>query len=155
MPQVSAPSSGMLQLGMQQGSEFQKQILQDGEVTRGEYESAFGATVSCMRNQGLQVLGPDWASSETRLGYSVADSAGSAGVQDACEQEYLIWVSAVWDEQQKPTGEEAERIRREYVACLQDHGIVLPDDASVDEANAVAATAPNGAGDECIAQFAY
>ncbi len=160
-PRAVEPSDGrrteelaaLLEAVSRSGSGFQREILADGKVSRSEYERAFDAAVSCMRQQGLEVAGPHPVMGDRYLLYTVRDAPGSDSIQATCDDEYLDFVRQVWTYQQTPTGEEADRIRVEYVRCLQAQGLDVPDDATLDEIDGVALDHPGSGVDACVERY--
>jgi hypothetical protein len=145
--------SQMAQLGMRDGSEFQQTILEDGKVSYAEYEQAYDATVSCMRDAGLVVVGPFAIMANRYLTYTVRDGAGVDSAMVGCEERYLDYVGAVWSEQQLPTGEEAERVLDDYIDCLQGLGLEVPKDASLQDVEDVAGAANGDTAYPCIERY--
>lgn len=145
--------SQMAQLGMRDGSQFQQTILEDGKVSYAEYERAYDAAVSCMRDAGLVVVGPLSIMAGRYLTYSVRDGEGADRAMVSCEEQHLDYVGAVWSEQQLPTGEEAERVRDDYADCLRSLGVDVPRDASLQDIEDLAGAAEGDTAYPCIERY--
>lgn len=136
----------------------QREALEDLETTFSEYERAYLQTVECIRDQGLDVVGPYTENNGRYLSYGFggADPNGDA----ACRREYLGYIDQLWIDGQVPTGREAERIRDEYEACIRDAGLIPQDDfalAQLDRFVAESSHRPewisNPSLDACVRQF--
>jgi hypothetical protein len=143
----------MVELALKDGSDFQRDILEDGEVTSAEYERAYSATVGCMRDAGLEVIGPYAIMADRYLTYSVRDAPGSDDAMIACEEQYLEFVGAVWSEQQTPSGAEAIRVLNAYIECLSSIGIEVPREATLQEVEDAAGEATGSDAYPCIEQY--
>ncbi len=146
-------------------SAFQREILADGVVTRPEYERAFDAAISCMRDEGVVVSDPLPQNAGRFLSYVVSlgrqQGDGNPGeslvpsesIQESCERRYLLGIVDVWNQQQTPSGREAEGMRRDYVACLQARGISVSDEATVDSIESSDEFVSDPRARPCIAQY--
>ncbi len=112
-------------------SEFQRQILADGEVTFAEMERAALAYAECMREAGLQV---DTTYREDISAYQYTFTAPSPeGFDDLvesadarCRPRYLIEVERAWADQAGPTREEETQFYEAIRQCLVDRGHAVP-----------------------------
>ena len=131
-------------------SEEQLAILDDGEVTFEEYESAVARSLACMEDAGIAVQGPRKVEDRgfTELNYS--HSASSPGrtdeetlaVSDACLHEHSMIVELIY--QTSPTAVESqdelfEQTRESTITCVNEHGGDLDSDATRDEVQRSAA----------------
>ncbi|MCB1247049.1 MAG: hypothetical protein KDB69_07285 [Acidimicrobiia bacterium] len=55
---ASGSPSTSLNIGSEEISDYQREVLEDGVVTFSEYESAVLATMSCIEDNGFGVRGP-------------------------------------------------------------------------------------------------
>lgn len=122
-----AELGGLHEAAVAGGFEFQAEILSDGLVSYAEYEAAVFATISCLREQGLRVLGPT-ESSDGLLAYSYGgaetkeESDAQVVIGDECESRYLNYVSGGYKILHAPSAEEMQQRRLEYAECLHDRG---------------------------------
>lgn len=117
-------------------TEFQRRLLQDGDLTREEYEDAVFATVQCIADHGFVVAGPTYdnvghlvyqfGTKDTALGgqYSV--------VSDSCASQYSRDVSVVWStvlrfNNPPPTNEQMAQAQSDLVACLVSNHVEVAD----------------------------
>ncbi|MCL4241150.1 MAG: hypothetical protein KJ048_07325 [Dehalococcoidia bacterium] len=115
---------------LRSASEYQREILADGVVTFEEYETSVLATVTCLRESGLEIrTGPELDASGRRYTYSYT-GGGDAGRQSelfwGCYREYGDKVDTAWAYQTTPTEQERQAQRRFLTACLQDRGVAVP-----------------------------
>jgi len=114
------------------GLDFQADLLADGVIDYQEYEKAVLATISCLRDQGFDVIGPVPASGG-ELDYSYGGAStleeserqGAVGVD--CEETYLNYVAAAYASVIAPSAEERQERLVSYAQCLRDAGVDLPD----------------------------
>ncbi len=112
-------------------SQFQQNVLADGEVSFAEYEQAIDAAIGCMRDQGSTVIGPTPIMDGRYINYCVQLAPGVDADIELCETEFLSFVLPVWSLQQVPSGDEAERVRDEYSACVREAGLDVPEGATL------------------------
>lgn len=103
-------------------SDFQSEILVDGEVSRTEYERAVFATVNCLTDAGVATAGPMWTQDGRYLLYTFTSGENGAAVvaNDRCSNEYLSEVQPAYAQQVEPS-EEAVSM---YATCLRSQGVV-------------------------------
>jgi hypothetical protein len=128
-----------------QTTDFQRELLRDGELTFAEYEQAVLAALVCMEDAGLDVEGPfprdgderfiDFRyGGEAQAGEDAESHAGRVNeIGFACMQEYLTDVSRIWESQHLLTPEERELQRGHVIQCLRDGGLEVAVDASIEE----------------------
>lgn len=75
-------------------SASQRDDLEDGQITRAEYESAFDRFAQCMTEAGYPVIGID--RSETVIRYSTSSAATEAGVEAVCYDSEFAKTDEVW-----------------------------------------------------------
>jgi hypothetical protein len=124
-------------------SEFQAEIVADGEVTFTEYERSVLATLACARDRGLETFGPDLEPDGLTYGYGYrgVDSEGNIlpdavvlGRFDICYAEYGELVDSVWAAQNAESfGDAPRRVKDAYLACLAEHGIDLDPESHITE----------------------
>ncbi len=129
--------------------EYQSGILADGEVTFAEYEQAVLATVECLRDRGVEVVGPYRESDAGRYGGSLfvigprdlsrfylwdLRSPTLEGIEEAeaaneeCRREYFDWVEIVYADSNEPTQAEWADWYRRLQTCLEANGVEVPAD---------------------------
>lgn len=120
-------------------SEFQAALIEDGEVTPAEYEQALLAWQACVAEAGA-TPGEIYAIGNEELTFdfeiTAANENAMQDIQDAadlCLPEYFTEVSTVWAFQQLLTPAERSRMEPDVVECLQDAGFDLDDDADLDD----------------------
>jgi hypothetical protein len=123
-------------------TEFQRGILADGVVRFAEYERATLATISCIKEAGMEVTGPYPRSADKRfLEFNYGMPASAADTSDArvmgigqeCEREYRVDVARVWEYQHLLTPEQREDMRQSVIGCLNDGALAIDENASVKE----------------------
>lgn len=117
-------------------SEFQAEILEDGEVTFEEYERSVLATLACAKEAGLEVMGPDLDPDGIRYDYLYrgVDANGDLlpdsvvlGRFDGCYARYGERVDSVYFAQHVESfGDAPIEIKEAYADCLAGHGIDIP-----------------------------
>lgn len=129
---------------------FQEKLLQDGDLTRDEYESAVFATVQCIADNGFIVTGPEY-DNQGYLVFQFGTRATALGgqyslVSDSCASQYSRDVSVVWSAVLKanaplPSADAISHARSEWAACLVSSGVkgLGPDSAVLEMYNAVLA----------------
>jgi len=152
-PTGDEDTNSMLEVGLRDGSDFQREILGDGVVSPAEYERAFDAAVSCMRDEGLEVVGPFSVMFDRYLMYTVRDTGDSDSISNRCDDEHLAFVRSVWSVQNTPTGQEAERVRTDYRDCARSKGMDLRDGATYEEIDLAAGEQPGAAILACIERY--
>lgn len=120
-------------------TDFQADLLEDGEVTASEYEKALLAQRACVEEAGA-TPGElyDTGNQERTFDYEVtaADEARLAVVQEAaelCLGEYFVDVGRVWAHQQLLTASERQELQPKVVQCLTNAGVRVPSDADLDK----------------------
>jgi hypothetical protein len=109
----------------------QRALLEDGAVTRTEYESAVLNTARCMDDEGYAT-----AVEELGILLRVVSSDGVASLEEVqrwrdayteCAGIYLRDVESVWQLQHIPTEQEQEENRRAMLECVRGYGIEVED----------------------------
>ncbi len=120
-------------------SEFQKEILSDGEVTIVELEKAALATVQCLEENGVVVSDFSFDSENAEWGMSIvlgvevpddAEMNSLDAIQAECEGEFLIVVWNVFGFQNQPTPEELSLELARTAQCLREKGFEVPEGAT-------------------------
>ncbi|HDL42290.1 MAG TPA: hypothetical protein ENG98_04675 [Actinobacteria bacterium] len=120
-------------------TDFQKEILSDGEVTIDELEKAVLATVQCMGESGVPVTDFEFDSESGEWGMSVA--AGEVprteaelealdAIESRCMNEYSIAVGSVFGFQNQPTPEELSAELARTAQCMREKGFEVPEGAT-------------------------
>lgn len=131
----------MLQLEelLAETTDFQAEIIGDGEVTPAEYEKALLAWQACVGDAGA-TPGEIYAIGNEELTFDFEITAPNEkamqDIQDEanlCLPQYFTEVSAVWAFQKLLTPAERARMEPAVVACLQEAGFDLADDADFDD----------------------
>ena len=114
---------------LERTSDFQREILEDGEVTEADYEAAVLAAVQCIEDQGAEVT--DLEFDETGTGapqwqYVVRYPELELRPEVAeCEATYLMDVQSLWVwHYEMPEVQEREE---GLLECLEERGIEAPD----------------------------
>lgn len=114
-------------------SSFEAGLLTDGHIDFAEYTQAYDAGVSCMREGGLNVDGPNLDSGGRFYDYSVSyDMALDAPVDQLtavdtevdrimseCDREFLDHVEVQWTADSQPTSKEVESAKSDFEQCLR------------------------------------
>jgi hypothetical protein len=143
-------------------TQFQRELLADGEVTFAEYERATLATIDCLESAGLVVEGPhprngvDSRFLEYSYGFDEIPrdqleftNQRMFALGDACEREFRFDVARVWEHQHLLTPEERERQRELLIDCLQAGGVEIADNATDEDVYQVSADPGNAAIQRC------
>lgn len=115
-------------------SDFQRDLLGDGEVTFDEYERAVLAAMQCLRDAGIRTAGPELVDGRFYF-FDFAegdDPARTDQVLAGCEEEYLSEVEPAWGEASR-TPEDEERNDRFYggvADCLRRNGVAIEDSST-------------------------
>lgn len=114
------------------GRAFQDDLLEDGHVTRDEYEAAVTATVDCIREAGLRVDFPsdgeviiDVAVDPAELltfAVHVPDGVHSGDTAARCQAEWSFRVEQAWQDQLTPAEEERRKAVEAALACGRERG---------------------------------
>jgi len=116
----------MAQLAKAAGLQSQFEALEDGEVTRSEYEDAINRVISCSREAGLNVTDtePDW--SGKLLSYGVIISSDPApsdpGIEahDKCYDELAFFVDQAFSLE---TFGDRQNSMADAVECIASFGV--------------------------------
>jgi len=112
-------------------SAFQREMLEDGEVTFDEYERAVLAAMQCLRDAGIRTAGPDLVDGRFYT-FDFAEGDDPARTDDVlagCEEEYLSEVEWAWSEASR-TPQDDERHEQFYggvADCLRRNGVDIED----------------------------
>ncbi|WNM24696.1 hypothetical protein [Demequina capsici] len=127
--------------------------LADGSVTFDEYEQAIRATITCMRDAGIEVDDDqvDYHRPFPEIPYTFAgevegvlDGDQTLAVADGCIETYSQYVDMAY--QTDAAAQEAidayfVQVRDEFIACLEDQGQTVDPDATDDELRQAAVAA--------------
>lgn len=103
-------------------SDFERAVLEDGEITRAEYEEAVERYVSCMADAGVEVGLHEQGGYYT---YSAAAASGFDATHDRCAEGTTLLVAGLYvDQLTNPGAEDYDEL---IVACLIRAGLVDPD----------------------------
>ncbi|MTV27631.1 hypothetical protein FTX61_19760 [Nitriliruptoraceae bacterium ZYF776] len=130
------------------GQAFQDALLEDGRVSRQDYESAVGAAVQCIRDAGFKVEFPaedqqvvvDIAiDPDELLTFSVHVPAGVETGDRVlrCQQTWSMQVEYAWQEQLAPSDQERERAIEAALECGRERGQELTGSEETDAFRAV------------------
>ncbi|VAW07149.1 hypothetical protein MNBD_ACTINO02-3068 [hydrothermal vent metagenome] len=128
-------------------TEFQKEILSDGEVTIDELEKAVLATVQCMEENGVTVSDFSFDSESAEWGMAIvwgtdppddADLDSLDAVENMCATEYSIVVGSVFGFQNRPTPEEFSVELARTAQCMRDRGLEVPDGVTREQLQLIA-----------------
>ncbi len=138
-------------------TDFQKEILSDGEVTIDELEKAVLATVQCMEENGIPITDFSFDSENAEWGMSVAaeeadrtdaELAAFDAIENACTEEYSMAVGSVFGFQNQPTPEELSAELARTAQCMREKGFDVPDGATREAMQNLAGTSRRAYG-EC------
>lgn len=132
-------------------SEFQAEILADGDVDFEEYERSVLATLACLREEGLETFGPTLQPDNTySYGYRgvaedgtlLPDSVVNAKF-DLCYARYGELVDSVWfAKQAEQVFDASQEVKDAYVDCFAAHGVTIPRDLHITDIYRVLAEEP-------------
>ncbi len=109
-------------------SDFERQILADGVVSRAEYEEMFSRFSACMSAAGYTVNLT--ADTYGRYTYSTEGKSGVSEADARCAKGTINPLAALYNDfAANPSGDDPSILR---VACLKRHGIV-PDSYTVEQ----------------------
>lgn len=111
-------------------SEFQEQLLSDGEISREEYQLAMAGMVECLRDAGFEVEGPT-PENASFLSYTVVLDDPELRdrfdqVSDQCHQQFLSEVELGWADANAPSPTEEAALYGRVADCLRDKGLDVP-----------------------------
>ena len=133
-----------LEEALRSSTAFQREVLSDGKLDYAEYESAVLATMSCLRNAGVEIVdGPTRAPGERlnfvfKGGPTREDADRVNDVYQRCYREYQDIVDIVWAQQHQPTEVELNEARQALARCLREAGVAVPDPAASEDLGAIA-----------------
>lgn len=137
----TAPSGERVAAAYQQASsDFELDVLEDGEITSEEYDDAMDRFVECMDEAGVTVSLNDVGGYYT---YQVSDSGGFEAHQSTCREGTVALIEPIYvDSVINPDALEPSDA---IAACLVRHGVV-PEGFTGDDFDEVA-NAPGGLAD--------
>ena len=108
-------------------SAYERRLIDDGDASVADIDQATDAVVACLAEKGFPgaeyTLHLPWD-----YGFDVS-GAGSAAAHQACEEEYLDAVSAMYFDQYGPTDDEIDLAYEYALQCLEDAGVDVPDES--------------------------
>ncbi|CAN7150226.1 hypothetical protein LJR042_000045 [Microbacterium maritypicum] len=121
-------------------TDFQREIIEDGEVTSAELERALLARRDCVIAAGA-VPGEIYESESNEPSFDfevfAANEEELIKIQDeadSCLRDYYAEVGSVWAYQQLLSPEERDKLRPQAVACLDATGLTgLPENATAQD----------------------
>jgi hypothetical protein len=112
-------------------SEFEREVLADGDLLFEEYEEAFLLSERCTTDLGLTIYDRRAPSFIDVGSYGAqASHALDLATEDAvsrCKLDYTTDLSLIWGQIYHPTQGDIEASRREMAKCLNERGAGLPD----------------------------
>lgn len=135
---VAVIPAGQLAAALNDASDYQRAVIEDGQVTFEEYERAVLDTVACYQGNGLQVMSAPYLAGPPREGLILLAGdrymffAGAAGRElsaqeweraQVCDASFSRVVSAMWIGGVGPTLQELEAARAEVAECLLGEGV--------------------------------
>ncbi len=138
-------------------TDFQKEILSDGEVTIDELEKAVLANVQCQEENGVEIR--DFVFDPLGGGYEMSIVWGEArpddsdlesldAIEEKCTIEYSIAVEGMFMFQNQPTPEELSAVLARTAQCMRERGLEVPVDATQQQLQELAVS-DYGAYGEC------
>lgn len=131
-------------------SAFQQELLTDG-VTYPEFERAILATMTCIEDKGISVWGPfpDQGGKSLSFDYGgLPEGASESELQaqdesaNACIEEYMSVVSAVYAQSILPSETELQQRESDRRACAREMGYETPEDMGTDQFYGLVAETP-------------
>lgn len=122
-------SASMADLEM---SAFQREILDDGELTYGEMEYAAESYANCVARQGVSAE-VEFDEQSRSFGYRVYSDTGDVPkVMESeetrlCEQEFISELELFWADQVGPSEAEDQAFYDEVAACMRERGFDVAD----------------------------
>lgn len=114
--------------------------MADGEVTRAEYDAAFGNFAACLQSAGFSFAeGPTLTRFETyyfvlvRPGSTDRDAQAGQLERERCQRENFDAVQFAWSQEHQPSADDRADARRLTAMCLQASGFEVPNDPTQDE----------------------
>jgi hypothetical protein len=111
----------------QQGDELtapQAEVLDDGTVSREEYEQAVRQTIACLRDAGISTTEPEWQGNNLQFAYGGYSSRGDLEPADQayadCYAEYQAKVDRAWHAQFRPAERPDAATGEAYYAVMQE-----------------------------------
>ncbi|MFF2276805.1 hypothetical protein [Agromyces sp. NPDC058126] len=135
----SEPAALNLEGLLDQTSEFQREIIEDGEVSSTEYERAVMAQRDCVIAAGakpseVRTVGNNELTFDYDVTAATEDDVEQINAKaEACLPEFLSEVGQLWAYQELLSPEEREDQRGDVIDCLTTAGVELPEDATSTE----------------------
>ncbi len=108
-------------------SEFQANILNEGELTFSGYEKAMLATTECIREGGHKVADLELLD-ETFYAFSVEGSGPEVdAIVGTCEAEFSGEIQKVWANQNAAEPENESAFYQSVADCLRENGMEISD----------------------------
>ncbi len=119
---------------------FQRDLLEDGEISFADYEAAVFGFAQCVEESGLEFgEQPMYNAATRKFEYSILTGttmdearSGSAKIGN-CATSYLSSIQAVWNWNNRPTEGELQQAGVAWKACLRDGGEPEDDITSIPE----------------------
>ena len=144
---LDLPTAAAFEEGMRKGMPFQREILSDGVVTYAEYERSVLASIACMREAGLEVVGPQPAQNGQLLMYSYGGTPDLEGLKaaeseaDRCYRDHEEYVIHLYLAGIRPTWTELEERTTGYARCLVEAGLAVTGSPRMEELDTLALNA--------------
>ncbi|HDL42289.1 MAG TPA: hypothetical protein ENG98_04670 [Actinobacteria bacterium] len=130
-------------------TDFQKEILLDGEVTVDELEKAILANVQCQTENGVEIR--DFVFDPFGGGYEMSivwgedrpddsDLESLDAIEEMCTIEYSIAVEGMFMFQNQSTPEELSAELARTAQCLREKGFEVPEGAAQQQLQGIAAS---------------
>ena len=139
----------------------QIEILEKDDISFADYEAAVNRSLTCMREAGIDVVGPDVDDSTGLMLLNYGWSSDVSGLTedqgralgDDCLNRFSFWVEAQYSVQ--PSSIEAkevsfEKYRPAVVECIRDNGGTIRDNASRTEAAYASFAVQDKTGVDCF-----
>lgn len=128
--ETSAPSSRIAQADLdfllKQSNPFVTDIIEDGEVTAAEYESAVLRTIQCYDENNVIHSEPYYQEmrfGEGRWEYTIQQNPSTESARIDCFESFEYPVLSVWAYQFKWTESQQMEVDQDLVSCANDAGI--------------------------------
>ncbi|MGH2609385.1 MAG: hypothetical protein ACRDHF_09890 [Tepidiformaceae bacterium] len=129
-PRPKPIPNSTLALVLPRASDYEKQLLADGELTLAEYEAAKLAQVQCLQEAGLRVINPHM-NGVYLYTFMVAFESPSGDLPAAvssCNKQHAGVIDQVWAEVSIPLAQATiDTSRRMMAECYEESGLKVQD----------------------------
>lgn len=128
------PSDNPWGMTFDDASEYQTDVLADGQLTFEEYTAAVTGLVECSRARGVTISDPVYSAEYKQYEYQIQSGADTDYKSwEVCHQAYLDVIESAWAIQNTPSPAESQAIRDEIGICLRNQGFEVSEHPMHDE----------------------